>query len=161
MYVIQFRRDSKVRYATETQGNPEYNAIDSANLAGAKKWKTKKGADNYLKRKVLLGRIGQRIQARWPVIEIVEIEIQQPPGVINEFGDMDADRTEHTKNILLLEIEELQQSLENISTRLKNGNKLGAYIVDASKVNNLIGRFQLLTEISSETNQTNQTNQNE
>ena len=66
-----------MRYATETQGNPEYNAIDSATLEGAKKWKTEWGARKYLESKVLVGRQGERIQARWTTVEVVEISAQQ------------------------------------------------------------------------------------
>jgi hypothetical protein len=66
-----------VRYLIETQGNPEYNAIDSGNLEGAKKWKTERGARKYLESKVLVGRQGERIQARWTTIEVVEISPQQ------------------------------------------------------------------------------------
>jgi hypothetical protein len=66
-----------VRYLIETQGNPEYNAIDSGNLEGAKKWKTERGARKYLESKVLVGRQGERIQARWTTIEVVEISAQQ------------------------------------------------------------------------------------
>ncbi|MEG4034605.1 hypothetical protein QUA03_12345 [Microcoleus sp. S36b_A4] len=89
LYAIRFRKDSKVRYATETQGNPEYNAIDSATLEGAKKWKTERGAQKYLASHVLVGRQGERIQARWTEIEVVEISPQQQwhtnnPGVIKE-----------------------------------------------------------------------------
>lgn len=66
-----------MRYATETQGNPEYNAIDSATLEGAKTWKTERGARKYLESHVLVGRQGERIQARWTEIEVVEISPQQ------------------------------------------------------------------------------------
>ncbi len=66
-----------MRYLIETQGNPEYNAIDSGNLEGAKKWKTERGARKYLESKVLVGRQGERIQARWTTIEVVEISAQQ------------------------------------------------------------------------------------
>jgi hypothetical protein len=78
-----------VRYLIETQGNPEYNAVDSGNLEGAKKWKTERGARKYLESKVLVGRPGERIQARWTEIEVVEISPQQQwhtknSGVIKE-----------------------------------------------------------------------------
>jgi hypothetical protein len=66
-----------VRYLIETQGNPEYNAIDSGNLEGAKKWKTERGARKYLESKVLVGRQGERIQAKWTTVEVVEISAQQ------------------------------------------------------------------------------------
>ena len=89
LYAIRFKNESQVRYLIETQGNPEYNAIDSGNLEGAKKWKTERGARKYLESKVLVGRQGERIQARWTVIEVVEISPQQQwhtnnPGVIKE-----------------------------------------------------------------------------
>jgi len=89
LYAIRFKKDAQVRYATETQGNPEYNAIDSGNLEGAKKWKTERGARKYLESKVLVGRQGERIQARWTTVEVVEISPQQQwhtknPGVIKE-----------------------------------------------------------------------------
>jgi len=89
LYAIRFKNESQVRYLIETQGNPEYNAIDSGNLEGAKKWKTEQGARKYLESKVLVGRQGERIQARWTIIEIVEISPQQQwhtknPGVIKE-----------------------------------------------------------------------------
>jgi hypothetical protein len=89
LYAIRFKKGSQVRYATETQGNPEYNAIDSANLEGAKKWKTERGAQKYLESKILVGRQGERIQARWTTIEVVEISPQQQyhannPEVIRE-----------------------------------------------------------------------------
>lgn len=89
LYAIRFKKDAQVRYATETQGNPEYNAIDSATLEGAKTWKTERGAQKYLESKVLVGRQGERIQARWTTIEVVEISPQQQwhtnnPSVIKE-----------------------------------------------------------------------------
>jgi hypothetical protein len=36
LYAIRFKKDSQVRYLIETQGNPEYNAIDSGNLGRSK-----------------------------------------------------------------------------------------------------------------------------
>ena len=77
LYAIRFKKDAQVRYATETQGNPEYNAIDSATLEGAKTWKTERGAKKYLESHVLVGRQGERILARWTAIEVVEITPQQ------------------------------------------------------------------------------------
>ena len=77
MYVIRFTKDTRIRYATETRGDPEYNAIDTVLVQGAKTWQTKRGADNYLKSKVLTGRAGRRIQARWTHIEVVEIGFQE------------------------------------------------------------------------------------
>ncbi len=157
MYVIRFTKGSRVRYATKTRGDPEYNAIDTAHLSGAKTWKTRRGADNYLKFTVLLGRTGQRIRTRWSVIEVVEIDLKASSKTINQNQPIFAmaveplAQTEHTKKILLLEIEELRQSLQNISHRLEDGKRLGNYTVDASKINNLIGRFQLLTELYPDT----------
>ena len=89
VYAIKFKKDSKVRYATQTQGNPEYNGIDAATLEGAKTWKTERGARKYLESKVLVGRQGERIQARWTTIEVVKISPQQQyhadnPSVIRE-----------------------------------------------------------------------------
>ncbi|MEG3898103.1 hypothetical protein QT989_20890 [Microcoleus sp. SVA1_B6] len=89
LYAIRFKKDTRVRYATETQGNPEYNAIDSAYLEGAKTWKTERGAKKYLESHVLVGRQGEKIQARWTEIEVVEISAQQQyhannPSVIKE-----------------------------------------------------------------------------
>ncbi|MEG4087895.1 hypothetical protein [Microcoleus sp. Pol12B4] len=77
LYAIRFKKDNRVRYATETQGNPEYNAIDSATLEGAKTWKTERGARKYLASHVLVGRQGEKIQGRWTEIEVVEISPQQ------------------------------------------------------------------------------------
>ena len=89
MFVIKFKFDKVVRYLVETQGNPEYNAIDSGNLEGAKKWKTERGALEYLKFKVLVGRQGEKLQARWKTIEVVEVSPQQQyhannPSVIKQ-----------------------------------------------------------------------------
>ena len=77
LYAIRFKNESQVRYLIETQGNPEYNAVDSGNLEGAKKWKTERGARKYLESKVLVGRQGERIQAKWTTVEVVEISAQQ------------------------------------------------------------------------------------
>lgn len=66
-----------MRYLIQTQGNLEYNAIDSGTLEGAKKWKTERGAKKYLETHVLVGRQGERIQAKWTTIEVVEISAQQ------------------------------------------------------------------------------------
>ena len=77
VYAIRFKKDAQVRYLIQTQGNPEYNAIDSATLEGAKKWKTERGARKYLESHVLVGRQGERILARWTAIEVVEISPQQ------------------------------------------------------------------------------------
>lgn len=78
LYAIRFKKDSQqVRYAIQTQGNPEYNPIDSGTLEGAKTWKTERGARKYLETHVLVGRQGERIIARWTAIEVVEISAQQ------------------------------------------------------------------------------------
>lgn len=89
VYAIKFKKDSKARYAIQTQGNPEYNPIDSGTLEGAKTWKTEWGARKYLETHVLVGRQGERIKARWTTIEVVEISPQQQyhadnPSVIKE-----------------------------------------------------------------------------
>jgi hypothetical protein len=88
LYAIRFKKDTQVRYLIETQGNPEYNAIDSGNLEGAKKWKTERGANNYLT-KLLVEPGGDKLRNRWTTIEVVEISPQQQwhtnnPGVIKE-----------------------------------------------------------------------------
>lgn len=77
LYAIRFKNESQVRYLIQTQGNLEYNAIDSGTLEGAKKWKTERGARKYLESHVLVGRQGERIQVRWTTIEVVEISAQQ------------------------------------------------------------------------------------
>lgn len=52
---------------------------------------------------------------------------------------------------LLSEIEELEESLQIVKRRLKQGAALGTHTnVDASKINNLIGKYQLLVEMSKE-----------
>lgn len=89
MYAIKFKNNTQVRYLIETQGNLEYNAIDSGNLEGAKKWKTEQGAISYLQTKLLIGQQGERLKARWADIEVVEISPQQQwhtnnPKVIKE-----------------------------------------------------------------------------
>ena len=89
VYAIKFKKDSRARYAIQTQGNPEYNPIDSGTLEGAKTWKTERGARKYLESNVLVGRQGERIQGRWTEIEVVEISPQQQwhtknSGVIKE-----------------------------------------------------------------------------
>lgn len=89
VYVIRFKKGNSVRYAIETQGNPEYNAIDSGTLESAKTWKTERGARNYLQTKLPVGRLGEKIRARWDAIEVMEISPQQQyhannPSVIRE-----------------------------------------------------------------------------
>lgn len=119
MYVIRFVKDTKVRYATETQGNPEYNAIDTAPITGAKTWKTKRGADNYLKSRVLIGRSGQRIQKRWNEIEVIEIEMRDlNPQVIKKALTAEEEEIEHRKKLLLAEVEALQQYLQIIAAKI-------------------------------------------
>lgn len=55
------------------------------------------------------------------------------------------------KATLLSEIEQLEESLQIIKRRIKEGVALGSHTnVDASKINNLIGKYQLLMEISNE-----------
>jgi hypothetical protein len=58
---------------------------------------------------------------------------------------------ETIKATLLSEIEQLEESLQIIKRRIKEGVALGSHTnVDASKINNLIGKYQLLMEISNE-----------
>lgn len=55
------------------------------------------------------------------------------------------------KATLLSEIEELEESLQVIKRRVKEGVALGSHTnVDASKINNLIGKYQLLVAMSNE-----------
>ncbi|MEG4850942.1 hypothetical protein QUB10_08520 [Microcoleus sp. B5-D4] len=57
---------------------------------------------------------------------------------------------ETIKATLLSEIEELEESLQIITRRVKEGKAIGSHTnVDASKVNNLIGKYQLFMAISS------------
>ena len=77
-----------MRYLIQTQGNPEYNSIDSGTLEGAKTWKTERGANNYLT-KLLVEPGGDKLRNRWTTIEVVEISPQQQwytknSGVIKE-----------------------------------------------------------------------------
>ena len=52
---------------------------------------------------------------------------------------------------LLSEIEELEESLQIVKRRLKQGVALGSHTnVDTSKINNLIGKYQLLIAMSNE-----------
>lgn len=58
---------------------------------------------------------------------------------------------ETIKATLLSEIEQLEESLQIIKRRIKEGVALGLHTnVDTSKINNLIGKYQLLMEISNE-----------
>ncbi|MCY7385811.1 MAG: hypothetical protein LH628_25250 [Microcoleus sp. CAN_BIN18] len=58
---------------------------------------------------------------------------------------------ETIKATLLSEIEQLEESLQIITRRLKEGKAIGSHTnVDASKINNLIGKYQLLMAMSKE-----------
>lgn len=58
---------------------------------------------------------------------------------------------ETIKTTLLSELEQLEESLQIIARRVKEGKAIGSHTnVDASKINNLIGKYQLLMEISNE-----------
>ncbi len=55
---------------------------------------------------------------------------------------------EIVKATLLSEIQELQESLQIIARRVQQGDAVGSHTnVDSSKVNNLIGKYQLLVEL--------------
>ena len=55
---------------------------------------------------------------------------------------------EIVKATLLSEIQELQESLQIIARRVQQGDKVGSHTnIDSSKVNNLIGKYQLLMEL--------------
>jgi hypothetical protein len=55
------------------------------------------------------------------------------------------------KATLLSEIEQLEESLQIIARRVKEGKAIGSHTnVDASKINNLIGKYQLLMAMSNE-----------
>ncbi|MDF0556401.1 hypothetical protein [Kamptonema sp. UHCC 0994] len=57
-------------------------------------------------------------------------------------------RIETLKSTLLSEIKELEESLHIIENRVKEGATLGSHTnVDTARINNLIGKYQLLTEI--------------
>ena len=89
LYAIRFKKDNRVRYFSPTQGDPEYNAVDSATLETAKTWKTEKGAAKYLETHLFIGRAGERLRAMWTDIEVVEITPQQQwqannPEIIRE-----------------------------------------------------------------------------
>lgn len=89
LYTIRFKKDNRVRYFSPTQGDPQYNSVDSATLETAKTWKTEKGAKKYLETHLFIGRAGERLRAMWTDIEVVEITPQQQwhtnnPGVIKE-----------------------------------------------------------------------------
>ena len=58
---------------------------------------------------------------------------------------------ETIKATLLSEIEQLEESLQIIARRVKQGKAIGSHTnVDASKINNLIGKYQLLVAMSNE-----------
>jgi len=58
---------------------------------------------------------------------------------------------ETIKATLLSEIEQLEESLQIIARRVKEGKAIGSHTnVDASKINNLIGKYQLLMAMSKE-----------
>lgn len=77
LYAIRFKKDNRVRYFSPTQGDPQYNGVDSATLETAKTWKTEKGAKKYLETHLFIGRQGERLRAMWTDIEVVEISAQQ------------------------------------------------------------------------------------
>ncbi|MEG4087896.1 hypothetical protein [Microcoleus sp. Pol12B4] len=55
---------------------------------------------------------------------------------------------EIVKATLLSEIQELEESLQIIARRVQQGDASGSQTnVDSSKVNNLIGKYQLLMEL--------------
>ena len=55
------------------------------------------------------------------------------------------------RETLLSEIEQLEESLQIIARRVKEGKAIGSHTnVDASKINNLIGKYQLLVAMSNE-----------
>ncbi|MEG3941732.1 hypothetical protein QT995_26795 [Microcoleus sp. S36b_A3] len=52
------------------------------------------------------------------------------------------------KATLLSEIQELEESLQIIARRVQQGDAVGSHTnIDSSKVNNLIGKYQLLMEL--------------
>ena len=58
---------------------------------------------------------------------------------------------ETIKATLLSQIEQLEESLQIISRRIKGGKAIGSPTnVEASKINNLIGKYQLLMAMSNE-----------
>jgi hypothetical protein len=55
---------------------------------------------------------------------------------------------EIVKATLLSEIQELEESLQIIARKVRQGNAVGSHTnVDSSKVNYLIGKYQLLMEL--------------
>ncbi|TXI96430.1 MAG: hypothetical protein E6Q34_01280 [Burkholderiaceae bacterium] len=58
---------------------------------------------------------------------------------------------ETVKGTLLSEIEQLEESLQIIARRVQEGKAIGSHTnVDASRINNLIGKYQLLVAMSNE-----------
>lgn len=55
---------------------------------------------------------------------------------------------ETLKATLLSEIQELEKSLQVIARRVRQGGAVGSHTnIDSSKVNNSIGKYQLLMEL--------------
>lgn len=55
---------------------------------------------------------------------------------------------EIVKATLLSEIQELEESLQIIARRVQQGDAVGSHTnIDSSKINNLIGKYQLLMEL--------------
>ncbi|MEG4197312.1 hypothetical protein [Microcoleus sp. Pol12A5] len=55
---------------------------------------------------------------------------------------------EIVKATLLSEIQELQESLQIIARKVQQGDAVASHTnIDSSKVNNLIGKYQLLMEL--------------
>jgi hypothetical protein len=77
MYAIRFTNGNQVKYLIYTQGDTRYNALDSGTVAGARTWKTERGAKKYLEQHLLIGGQGERLRAKWSSIEVVEISSQQ------------------------------------------------------------------------------------
>ena len=58
---------------------------------------------------------------------------------------------ETIKTTLISEIEQLEESLQIIARRIKEGKAIGSHTnVDTSKINNWIGKYQLLIAMSNE-----------
>lgn len=57
-------------------------------------------------------------------------------------------KMEILKATLLSEIQELEKNLQIIARRVRQGDAVGSHThIDSSKVNNLIGKYQLLMEL--------------
>ncbi|MEG3836618.1 hypothetical protein [Microcoleus sp. Z1_C3] len=64
---------------------------------------------------------------------------------------------ETIKATLLSEIEQLEESLQIIARRVKEGKAIGSHTnVEASKVNNLIGKYQLFMAMSNKVTEVTQ-----